>query len=73
MNLYGLATFGIIKTFQLVIIFASLGHNHLFTNGCKKIDIKYVSGAILTFSMISQKLLVVINLTMLSAHCAIPF
>ena len=27
-NLYDLATFSIIKTFQLVIIFASLGHNH---------------------------------------------
>ena len=28
---------------------------------------------IVTFSMLSQKLLVVTNLTMLSAHCAIPF
>ena len=27
-NLYNLATFSMIKTFQLVIIFASLGHNH---------------------------------------------
>ena len=27
-NLNDLATFSIIKTFQLVIIFASLGHNH---------------------------------------------
>ena len=27
-NLYDLATFSIIKTFQLVIIFASLDHNH---------------------------------------------
>ena len=25
------------------------------------------------FNMVSQKLLVVINLAMLSAHCAIPF
>ena len=38
-----------------------------------KIDIKYVSGTILTFSMVLQKLLIVINLTMLSAYCAIPF
>ena len=73
MNLNDLATFSIIKTIQLVIIFASLGHNHLFTNGCEKIAIKYVSGTILTFSMVSQELLVVINLTMLSAHCAKPF
>ena len=35
----------------------------MFTNGCKKIGIKYVSGTIITFSMVSQKLLVVINLT----------
>ena len=27
-NLYDLVTFSIIKTFQLVIIFASLDHNH---------------------------------------------
>ena len=38
-----------------------------------KIDTKYVSGMILTFSKVLQKLLVVINLAMLSAHCAIPF
>ena len=36
MNLYDLATFSIIKTFQLVIIFSSLGHNHFVTNDCKK-------------------------------------
>ena len=34
---------------------------------------KYVSETILTFTMVSQKLLVEINLTMLSAHRAIPF
>ena len=29
MNLYDLTTFSTIKTFQLVIIFASLGHSHI--------------------------------------------
>ena len=72
-NLHDLATFDIIKTFQLVIIFASLGHNHFVYYWLRKIDIKYVSRTFLTFSMVSQKLLVVINLTMLSAHCTIPF
>ena len=38
-----------------------------------KIDIKNVSGTILMFSMVSQKLLVVMNLTVLSAHGGIPF
>ena len=27
-NLYDFATFNMIKTFKLIIIFASLGHNH---------------------------------------------
>ena len=32
MNLNDLATFSVIKTFQLVIIFASLGHNPMVLN-----------------------------------------
>ena len=73
LNLYDLATFSIIYTFQLVTIFVSLGHNHFIIKWLQKIDIKYVYGTILTFSVVSQKLLAVINLKMLSAHRAIPF
>ena len=35
-NLYDSVTFSIIRTFQLVIIFTSLGHIILFTYGCEK-------------------------------------
>ena len=48
-------------------------HNHFVYLWLRKIDIKYASGTILTFSMVSQKLLVVIHLKMLRAHCVIPF
>ena len=58
MNLYDLASFSIVKAFRLVIIFASLGHNHFVYQWLRKIDIKYVSGTILMFSMVLQKLLV---------------
>ena len=57
--------------FLLHFIFA-IFFLHFTCEWLQKIDIKYVSGTILTFSVVSRKLLVVINLTMLSALCAIP-
>ena len=47
-NLHDLATFSIFKTFQLIIIFSFLDLNHFVYKWLRKVDIKYVSGTILT-------------------------
>ena len=70
MNLYNLATFSIINTLQLVIIFASLGHNHFCLLKASKNRHKICFWGDSYAHHGFTKVIRCDKLTMLSAHCS---